>query len=29
MKIYFDDTGRTELEGTFIELNSGIACVAA
>lgn len=29
MKIYFDDTGHIELEGTFIELNSGIACVAA
>lgn len=29
MKIYFDNTGHIELEGTFIELNSGIACVAA
>ena len=29
MKLYFDDTGRIELDGTFIELNSGIACVAS
>ena len=28
MKLYFDDTGHIELDGTFIELNSGIACVA-
>ena len=29
MKLYFDDAGHMELDGTFIELNSGIACVAA
>ena len=29
MKLYFDDTGHIELDGTFIELNSGIACVAS
>ena len=29
MKLYFDDTGYIELDGTFVELNSGIACVAA
>ena len=29
MKLYLDDTGHIELDGTFIELNSGIACVAA
>lgn len=29
MKLYFDDTGYMELDGTFVELNSGIACVAA
>ena len=29
MKLYFDDTGHMELDGTFIELNSGIACVLA
>ena len=29
MKLYFDDTGHMELDGTFIELNSGIACVAS
>ena len=28
MKLYFDDTGYIELDGTFIELNSGIAYVA-
>ena len=29
MKLYFDDTGHIELDGTFIELNSGIACLAS
>ena len=29
MKLYFDDTGHMELDGTFIELYSGIACVLA
>ena len=29
MKLYFDDTGHIKLDGTFIELNSGIACVAS
>lgn len=29
MKIYFDDTGNTELEGTFIELAAGLASMAS